>query len=343
MSEIKYYSQADAFYGDLCLAIQQAEEHIHAAYFAIDAGHWASVITNCLLERANAGVKVYLMVDRFGNYLENIRNSYRNEALLAELVSHGVQVVRFDPQGARLGYRNRLHCKFCAIDDKVAFTGGSNIGDHYPGWVDQNVRLTGRLGDGFRRLFTYLEGVHAGRIQAADVSSLLDTRVGAHQMHLTIPGHRYDIRRQLLELILSSQRSLYLRSWYFWPDEEVAQALQTQAERGVNVHIMFSHRTRVRPVDWLNRPVTRRLLASGARLYRYDASYMHAKATWNDNGQILFGSANIDPWALKRNFECCLQIADAALAGQLTQTFWQDTRLSRVLAPLPDTGMAVLA
>ncbi|MCA9947694.1 MAG: hypothetical protein KC449_29640, partial [Anaerolineales bacterium] len=40
---------------------------------------------------------------------------------------------------------------------------------------------------------------------------------------------------------------------------------------------------------------------------------------WNDRGEVLLGSANIDRWALRTNFECCLHLHDAALARQLSQ------------------------
>ncbi|MCA9975740.1 MAG: hypothetical protein KC413_08315, partial [Anaerolineales bacterium] len=142
---------------------------------------------------------------------------------------------------------------------------------------------------------------------------------------LTLPGHRQDIRRALLDLILSAKTAVYLRSWYFLPDEEIMHALLSQAENGVKIHILFSHHTRVPLIDVANRRLCRELTHSGAFIYRYTEGYMHAKEAWNDQNDILFGSANIDLWALRTNFECCLHLNDPQLANRLTRALNADT------------------
>ena len=48
------------------------------------------------------------------------------------------------------------------------------------------------------------------------------------------------------------------------------------------------------------------------------------KEAWNDRGNILFGSANVDRWALQSNFECDLQIHDPYLAQRLQQALALD-------------------
>lgn len=60
---------------------------------------------------------------------------------------------------------------------------------------------------------------------------------------------------------------------------------------------------------------------------------MHAKVAWNDSGQVLFGSANLDDKALRSNFECSLVIQDKVLAGQLTLAFEADSKTSLLQTP----------
>lgn len=60
---------------------------------------------------------------------------------------------------------------------------------------------------------------------------------------------------------------------------------------------------------------------------------MHAKVAWNDQGKILFGSADMDERALRSNFECSLVIRDSALAAELTHKFEADTRRSLMQTP----------
>ena len=101
-------------------------------------------------------------------------------------------------------------------------------------------------------------------------------------------------------------------------------SLLSQAENGVRVTILFSHHTRVPLIDIANRGLCRRLEKAGVRVLRYNGRFMHAKEAWNDQGDILLGSANIDRWALRTNFECCLRIQDPALTRQLTRELHAD-------------------
>src|SRR5262249_14098957 len=141
-----------------------------------------------------------------------------------------------------LKFNNRLHCKFAAIDRRVVFLGGSNIGDYYTSWTDSNLRVDGDLGDSFHDLFDHLRGFSHG----ADEFQLDVTRLAAgdEHVHLTIPGQRSDIRRELMNLIRDARRSVFLRTWYFLPDDEMLELLCAQARRGVQVNVLLSHETR---------------------------------------------------------------------------------------------------
>ena len=143
-------------------------------------------------------------------------------------------------------------------------------------------------------------------------------------MWLTVPGQRRDIRRALLDLILNADREIYLRTWYFLPDQEILEALRSQAENGVQVYVLLSHKTRVRPIDFANYIHCHDLAKSGGKIFRYTEKYMHAKVAWNNHGDVLFGSANFERMALKNTFECSIELRDHKLAGVLRQSFDKD-------------------
>jgi len=316
------FTQVNNFYQNLLDAVHSAEQSIHMIYFAFDHGQWADRISQALQEKARSGVEVHLMVDAIGMTFDNLRNAWRNRALLAKLRSAGVEVVVFRPTGQRLSRYNRLHAKVCTVDQRTVFLGGSNIGDHYLGWRDSNLRLDGDFGDTFDQLYACLRQFSSGFEREEFVSPAL--HVADVPLVLTVPGHRQDIRRALLNLILEAERSVTLRSWYFLPDREILNALHSQAEQGVEINIMFSHRTRMPFIDVLNRMIGSRLARSGVKIHRYQSSYMHGKEAWNDKGHVLFGSANIDIWALGSNFECNLQLHHQPLADHLQQLFTAD-------------------
>jgi cardiolipin synthase len=156
---------------------------------------------------------------------------------------------------------------------------------------------------------------------------------GDARILLTVPKQRWDIRRALLDLILDAEAEIYIRSWYFLPDREILNALRSQAQRGVAVNVLLSHRTRVPLIDWANHIHGHKLSVAGGSVYRFTGGFMHAKVAWNDRGAVLFGSANLDARAMKDNFECSLLLEDSGLTGQLGQAFEADLATSRRQSP----------
>lgn len=317
------FTDVVGFYQNLIAALRQTERSIDMVYFAFDHGEWANKISHVLRQKAASGVQVRLMVDELGIVVDNVKHTWRNWAQLAELRAAGVEVDIFRPASRRLTQFNRLHVKFCAIDKRIAFVGGSNIGDHYSNWRDSNLRLDGELGDIFAKLYVYLRHFSYGHTNE-EIPRLSSLHLNDASLMLTLPGHRQDIHRALLKLILEAEHSIAIRTWYFLPDKEILNALLSQAENGVNAIILFSHRTRMPFIDIVNKIIANKLAKSGVRVYRYKGRYMHAKEAWNDTGDILFGSANVDRWALCSNFECDLQLHHLPLAKQLRQALHND-------------------
>ena len=325
------FTEVTSFYTNLATALAGAQDSISMIYYTFDDGRWSGQISRILRAKAAAGVKVRLMVDELGLLVDNPRNAFRNQALMRELEAAGIQVDIFRPQGRRLSQFNRLHCKVCAIDQRIAFVGGSNIGDDYPEMRDTNLRLDGDIGHTFHRLYDYIGQFSRGsemrqnntvtRLRLSDLPQLEDT-----PFRLTLPGQRQDIRRALLDLILNAEKAIYIRTWYFLPDREILNALLSQAENGVKVYILLSKHTRVPLVDAGSYIAGHRLTKAGARILRYKSQYMHAKVAWNDRGDIILGSANMDEQSLSGNFECCLQINDQNLADALHHTFKAELR-----------------
>jgi cardiolipin synthase len=269
-------------------------------------------------------VDVRVMADGIGQILDWPQHALKSHSLLRKLEDAGVEVESFHPAGQYLKVFNRLHCKVCAIDTRTVFLGGSNIGDYYPTWEDYNFRLDGQLGHTFHQIFEYIRSFSNG-YQSVNEINLSNLFSGDYHIRLTLPDKRRDVRQAFLRLIRNADHSIYIRTWYFLPDEEIIDAIQNQAENGVGVHLMLSHKTRVPPVDYANIIPCHKLAKSGVLVYRYNKKYMHAKVAWNDHGEILLGSANLDNVSLRKTFECCIYGKDVSLVQVLQQVFEKDT------------------
>ncbi len=323
MNKYTLFTKVQNYYSDLATQLATAQKRISMIYLSFDSGEWSDKIARVLIEKAAQGVNVRLMVDEFGELLDQPRHAADNIALFNRLRAHGVRVDIFRPSLPLL-LSNRLHCKIAMIDDRTVFLGGSNIGDYYTTWIDSNLRVDGSLGDTFHNVYDFLNSrslTGEALKQPFDASNLLADN---DHLWLTIPRQRSDIRAALMKLILSANNALFIRTWYFLPDQEMLEALCSQARKGVQVNVLLSHETRVRPVDFANYIHVHKLVCAGGNVYRYAGKYMHSKAAWNNQGDILFGSANLDPCSMRANFESCLEIHNDDLARELRHSFYVD-------------------
>jgi cardiolipin synthase len=326
MNKHTLFVNVQDFYADLVAKLAGAQKCISMTYLAFDSGLWAERISQVLIAKVAAGVRVRLMVDEYGQILDKPRHILKNRVLFNHLRSHGVQVDVYCP-AAPLGIQNRLHCKITAIDDRIAFMGGSNIGDYYTTWTDTNLRVDGLLGNIFHQVYDF----HLAHCRKGDANRSLDTknlRVGSDRLWLTVPRHGYYIRDALMDLILSADESIHIRMWGFLPDEGILNALCAQAKRGVQVNVLLSNRSRVRPVDFANHIHVHKLVCAGGHVHRFARRYMHCKVAWNNHGDVLIGSANLDSHAMLQNFESCLKTNDPQLTRELRCSFNADLAFS---------------
>jgi len=332
MNNYTLFVKVDDYYSDLVAKLGTAQHEISMTYLAFDNGEWATKISDVLCSKAISGVKVRLMVDEFGQLLDEPRHAVQNIGLFQRLRSHGVQVDVFRP-ASPLKAKNRLHCKIAAIDGRIVYLGGSNIGDYYTTWTDSNLRVDGEFGKTFHNVYDFLLAHSQGgnvKDRPLDATNL---RAGNDRLWLTLPRQRQDIRNALMQLIQNAEKAIYIRTWYFLPDDEMLEALCKQARKGVQVYVLLSHETRVRPIDFANYIHVHKLVCAGGHVYRYTGKYMHSKAAWNDQGDVIFGSANLDPHSMRINFESCLQINDETLVWELRRAFYADLTDSEVQTP----------
>lgn len=322
MNRHTFFPKVENYYANLVERLAAAQERISMVYLAFEDGLWAKRIIEILRAKSAAGLRVQMMVDELGQQFDEPRRLLRNHEILASLRAAGVDVETYRPSHPALSIRNRMHCKFAAIDEHTAFIGGSNIADYYTAWSDTNIRVDGDLGDSFHRTFEFLRGF--SRVADEHRLASSDLEAGSDRLWLNLPNQRADIRAALLNLIRSADQSLHLRTWYFLPDAEILNALCEQSRRGVQVNLMFSHQTRIRPVDFASHIPVRQLVQSGANVYRYTGAYLHSKVSWNDHGDVLLGSANLDAHSMHGNFESCLEINDPSLAWDLRRAFAND-------------------
>ncbi len=109
--------------------IEAAEEQIKISYYTIHGGESRDVFYGAILEAADRGVNVEIIID-YIFYFQTRGEALPNEALY---IHENIDFRLYEPYHPLLPYtiHNRLHDKMMMIDENYGVLGGRNIGDRY--------------------------------------------------------------------------------------------------------------------------------------------------------------------------------------------------------------------
>ncbi|MBI5844092.1 MAG: hypothetical protein HZB23_05420 [Deltaproteobacteria bacterium] len=128
-----------------------------------------------------------------------------------------------------------------------------------------------------------------------------------------------------------ARKSIFLTSPYFIPDEPMLYAIECAAMRGVDVRLLVPARGDVALVSKAARSYYPAVLRSGARVYEYLPSMLHAKTVVMDGMWCIVGSANLDIRSFRLNFELGILVRDSSFGRLMEERFFSDLRKSREL------------
>lgn len=157
--DIKIFCWGQDFYAALIEDIKNAKQTIHMEYFIWNDDKIGSQILDLLCQKVLEGVKVKIIYDDIGSLRTNRR-------FFNPLKKAGGIVLPFFNirKGFAFSVNFRNHRKITIIDNKIAYSGGINIGDEYANcsdkqkwkyttWRDTQFRLTGNTVFIFQSIF----------------------------------------------------------------------------------------------------------------------------------------------------------------------------------------------
>ncbi|AMP09880.1 cardiolipin synthase [Collimonas arenae] len=302
-------------------AIASAEHYVLVQFFIIHDDELGRRLQSALLERAAAGVRVYVLYDGVGSH--DLPNSYSDI-----LRAGGVQVHPFATRRWRnrfqLNFRN--HRKIVVVDGWRGFVGGLNVGDEYLGrkpplapWRDTHMELQGPAVADLQLAFD--ENWHW---ITGDLLSLLSPHAsnkGGNATSLIAATGPADAQETcslfFVEAIHAAQRRLWLTSPYLVPDSAVMAALQLAVFRGVDVRILIPSRPDHRTVYMASTLYAHESVRAGIRVFRYLPGFTHQKVMLIDDDTTAVGSMNLDNRSLRLNFEISSLNIDPAFAAEV--------------------------
>ena len=282
-----------------------------------------------LARQAQNGVRVRLLCDAAGSL--GLFHSPWPELLRR----HGAEILPFNSLFPGSAHNQRLwffrdHQKLLVIDDRIAFTGGICLGGRMTDWRDTHVEVRGPVvGEMSARVEEmWRRAAHRSHRRRQSPLAAIGRREFAYLPHYPIPGRR-QLYRQFLTEIRASRFRVYLTTAYFVPEHRLRQALESAAQRGVEVRVLLPAVSDHSLVDRASQSYFTPLLKAGVKIHRYRGIMLHAKTAVIDGNWATVGSLNLDHLSTLYNFEANLVSTNAHFIRDLIEQFAVDLKQAK--------------
>ena len=334
-NRIDALQNGDQIFPAMLEAIRNAQKTItfeSYIYWSEDIG---KQFAEALGERAQAGVKVHLLVDAVGS-------NELDPAQMKTMTSQGVELHLYRPLrwNTLTRYNNRTHRKLLVVDGKIGFTGGVGIAGDWTGnaqdpdhWRDSHYRVEGPVVAQMQGVLIDNWTKTTGTVLHGEgyFPELFPVGERSAQMFSSSPtGGSESMALMYLLAITAATHSIDLSSSYFVPDKLSKDALVAAMQRGVRLRV-------ITPGLHMDQPIVRMasrgewgdLLEAGALIHEYQPTMYHCKMMIVDSLLVSVGSTNFDTRSFKLNDEANLNVFDTAFAREQTAVFENDLRQSR--------------
>lgn len=311
-------------------AIAQARKSILFENYIISDDAVGQQFLEALCERAQAGVRVFVIRDWLGCIGQSSR------AFWQPLLDAGGEVRTYNPPqlGSPLGWLSRDHRKSIMIDSQIGFLSGVCIsglwlGDARRGiepWRDTGISLRGpavnelvhAFGDVWRRMGAPLPDEVLAAGADAPIAGTVDLRVVS-----TLPNTAGLYRLDQLIAAMARER-LWLTDAYFVGVAPYVQALTAASRDGVDVRLLVPGSSDIPAVGGLSRSGYRSLLENGVRVFEWNGSMMHAKSAVADGRWARVGSSNLNIASWIGNCEIDVAVENEQFAQRMEAQFLAD-------------------
>ena len=312
-TKAQYYAMGEEAFPAMIEDLKKAERFIFLEYFIVEEGHFWNSILDILKEKAAKGVEVRVIYDDVGcmctlpgDYYKTLRKSGINALPFSRLKGQ-----------ADNEFNNRSHRKILVVDGVVGYTGGINIADEYINekqmygvWKDVALRLEGEAVTQLTSIFLADYELNQ-KTPVPNFAPYFWNGTSVENKGYVVPfgdgpgpifKHRV-AKIMLLNMLNQAQQYVYMMSPYLIIDNELCQAMENAAMRGIDVRIMTPHIPDKKLVFSMTQSHYKRLVEAGVKIYEYEPGFVHAKVYLSDDSYGNVGTINLDYRSLVHHFE----------------------------------------
>ena len=320
---------AAAHYDAWLTAIRGARQRVLLENYIIRDDEVGRAFRDALVERAQSGVFVAVVVDWIGCFGQS-RGSF-----WAPLRAAGGEVRVFNPPqlGEPFGWISRDHRKLLVVDGVHGFLSGVCISAKWlgdpardvPPWRDTGVALRGPAVAELETAFAQSWGEIGASLREFVPIPAPATPPGHVSLRLIATQPATAGMYRLDQLIASmARKTLWLTDAYFVGLAPYVQALVAAARDDVDVRLLVPGSSDIPVVAGMSRSGYRVLLKAGIRVFEWNGSMLHAKTAVADGQWARVGSSNLNIASWLSNRELDVAVEDAGFAGQLAEQYERD-------------------
>jgi len=352
-NQVDVYHQDTQAFEQLMLAIQNAKTHIHIETYIFELDSTGKKILDALIEKAEQGVEVCLLMDTFGSLNVHFKSKH-----LQKLKQAGGSYAFFQPILSSLlkGQVNlRNHRKIYLFDQKTLLTGGMNLTDDYLGpkkpkgaekrWIDLMFKIRGPITFHYQNIFNadwhYATSEKLSEPPQPNEENTLD----GETMQAVPAGPDIDsdaLYETLLHSIYFAKKTIQIATPYFIPDQSIMNALLIAVKRDVKVSVLTPESSDHLIFDLGRSSYMRELIEAGGTVHYYKGNMLHSKLIIIDQMATIIGSANFDYRSLFINHEIVNFIYSKPLIETLSNWLDEQIQYSELYQPSPNRANRLL-
>jgi len=298
--------------------IDSARQTAHLAFYIFCADEATAPVIDALARAVARGVRCRVLIDAFGS-------RPMLPVVLPRLRSLNIETRVALPfrwrKPERLDLRN--HRKIVVIDGRIGYTGSQNMvsPDFKPGltYSELVARIEGPTALQLQLVFGADWFVETGHYIGAE--AFTEPTIAGDCPAQILPNGPASptqrAQRMVVQLVHAARRRVVITSPYFIPSQALQEAIETAAQRGVEVHLIVDYRKDQFLVANAQRSYYESLLAAGVRIHAYREAFLHTKSVSVDSEIAWVGSCNMDMRSFELNEEVIALFYSRAIALQL--------------------------
>ncbi|HEY0656104.1 MAG TPA: phospholipase D-like domain-containing protein [Chryseosolibacter sp.] len=306
--------------------IDEAKISIHFQTYIYDEDETGNLVTSALIRAAERGVKVFLLLDKYGS--QGLSNEW-----VKKVQAVGIFFRFFRPlfKSKRFYLGRRLHHKVVVIDGCKSTVAGLNVSNRYndtaeaSAWLDWAILIEGEAS-------RQLEDICKSRLR------LRYARQSPKHSDTDFPGNspvrisvndwvrrKRQIYRTYLQMFRDANEEVLIMSAYFLPGRRFRKAIERAVQRGVKIRVVLTGNADVFMIKYAERYIYRWLFKHNIEVYEYTKNVLHGKISVCDKKWVTVGSFNLNNLSAFASVELNADVFDPAFAKEV------HTRLQKII------------